>query len=80
MLITVYILMQVAGSRKMLDLELMSFTQGSHFMANDKCQLPDGSFRKQRKGVYFRVLSGLIIGLISFLIFFQDTKRFMYRH
>lgn len=41
---------QVAGSRKVLDLELMSFTQGSHFMANDKCQLPDGSFRKQKKG------------------------------
>ncbi|CAG7711653.1 unnamed protein product, partial [Allacma fusca] len=24
--------------------------QGSHFMANDKCQLPDGSFRKLKKG------------------------------
>lgn len=41
---------QVPGSRKVLDLELMSFTQGSHFMANDKCQLPEGSFRKQKKG------------------------------
>lgn len=41
---------QVPGSRKVLDLELMTFTQGSHFMANDRCQLPDGSFRKQRKG------------------------------
>jgi hypothetical protein len=37
----------------MLDLELMAetFKDGSHFMSNDKCQLPDGSFRKQRKGI-----------------------------
>lgn len=41
---------QVAGSRHMLDLEDLVFTQGSHFMANKRCQLPDGSFRKQRKG------------------------------
>lgn len=41
---------QVPGARKVLDLELMSFSQGSHFMANDKCQLPEGSFRKQKKG------------------------------
>jgi pre-mRNA-splicing helicase BRR2 len=35
---------------KVLDLEDLAFTQGSHFMANKRCQLPDGSFRKQRKG------------------------------
>ena len=34
----------------MLDLEDLSFKDGSHLMANKKCQLPDGSFRKQRKG------------------------------
>lgn len=34
----------------MLDLEDLVFAQGSHFMANKRCQLPDGSFRKQRKG------------------------------
>ena len=34
----------------MLDLEDLTFTSGSHLMANKKCQLPDGSFRKQRKG------------------------------
>ncbi|CAK8692210.1 U5 small nuclear ribonucleoprotein 200 kDa helicase-like [Clavelina lepadiformis] len=33
-----------------LDLEDLEFSQGSHFMANKKCQLPDGSYRKQRKG------------------------------
>uniref|UniRef100_A0A672R2G9 U5 small nuclear ribonucleoprotein 200 kDa helicase n=1 Tax=Sinocyclocheilus grahami TaxID=75366 RepID=A0A672R2G9_SINGR len=37
-------------SRQLLDLEDLAFTQGSHFMANKRCQLPDGSFRKQRKG------------------------------
>ena len=34
----------------MLDLEDLTFKDGSHLMANKKCQLPDGSFRKQRKG------------------------------
>lgn len=41
---------QVAGTRKVLDLDDLIFSQGSHFMSNKKCQLPDGSFRKQRKG------------------------------
>uniref|UniRef100_A0A6Q2XD83 U5 small nuclear ribonucleoprotein 200 kDa helicase n=1 Tax=Esox lucius TaxID=8010 RepID=A0A6Q2XD83_ESOLU len=36
--------------KQLLDLEDLAFTQGSHFMANKRCQLPDGSFRKQRKG------------------------------
>lgn len=34
---------------KMLDLEDLSFQQGSHFMANKRCQLPEGSFRQQHK-------------------------------
>ncbi|XP_076308174.1 U5 small nuclear ribonucleoprotein l(3)72Ab isoform X1 [Tachypleus tridentatus] len=42
-------IMQIAQC-KQLDLEDMAFSQGSHFMANKRCQLPDGSFRKQRKG------------------------------
>ncbi|XP_067928050.1 U5 small nuclear ribonucleoprotein 200 kDa helicase-like [Watersipora subatra] len=33
-----------------LDLEDLSFAQGSHFMANKTCQLPNGSYRKQKKG------------------------------
>ena len=33
-----------------LNLEDIQFQQGSHLMANKKCQLPEGSFRKQRKG------------------------------
>lgn len=40
----------VPGSRQLLDLEDLAFSQGSHFMSNKRCQLPDGSFRKQRKG------------------------------
>lgn len=40
----------VPGSRQIVDLEDLVFAQGSHFMANKRCQLPDGSFRKQRKG------------------------------
>ena len=34
----------------MVDLEDLSFKDGSHLMANKKCQLLDRSFRKQRKG------------------------------
>lgn len=41
---------QVPGSRQRLELKDLIFSQGSHFMANKRCQLPDGSFRKQRKG------------------------------
>ena len=41
---------QVQGTRNLIDLEDITFAQGSHFMANKRCQLPDGSFRKQRKG------------------------------
>ncbi|XP_045467898.1 putative U5 small nuclear ribonucleoprotein 200 kDa helicase [Harmonia axyridis] len=41
---------QVTGSRHLIDLEDLVFNQGSHFMANKRCQLPEGSFRKQRKG------------------------------
>lgn len=41
---------QVAGHRKTLDLDELVFHDGSHFMSNKRCQLPDGSFRKQRKG------------------------------
>ena len=35
---------------EMLNLEDIKFTQGGHFMGNKKCQLPEGSFRKQKKG------------------------------
>lgn len=40
----------VSGHRQVLDLEDLVFAEGSHFMSNKRCQLPDGSFRKQRKG------------------------------
>ncbi|KRX42392.1 U5 small nuclear ribonucleoprotein helicase [Trichinella nativa] len=36
--------------RQFLDFDDLIFAQGSHFMSNKRCQLPDGSFRKQRKG------------------------------
>ncbi|KAL7981319.1 hypothetical protein Chor_002215 [Crotalus horridus] len=41
---------EALAPRQVLDLEDLVFAQGSHFMANKRCQLPDGSFRKQRKG------------------------------
>lgn len=34
----------------MLDLDSLAFARGSHFMANAKCQLPQGSYRVQKKG------------------------------
>ena len=33
-----------------LDLEALAFEQGGHLMANQKCTLPPGAFRTQRKG------------------------------
>lgn len=41
---------QIPGSRSNVDMDDLIFAQGSHFMSNKRCQLPDGSFRKQRKG------------------------------
>lgn len=41
---------QSLGNVQNLDLEDLTFGLGSHLMANKRCQLPDGSFRKQRKG------------------------------
>lgn len=41
---------EIAGERMILELDELCFSNSSHFMANKKCQLPDGSYRKQRKG------------------------------
>jgi pre-mRNA-splicing helicase BRR2 len=34
----------------LLDLDALKFNQGGHLMSNQKCSLPAGSFRTQRKG------------------------------
>jgi pre-mRNA-splicing helicase BRR2 len=36
--------------KKTVDLESMAFSQGGHLMSNKKCKLPDGSFKRARKG------------------------------
>ncbi|EJD54668.1 Sec63-domain-containing protein [Auricularia subglabra TFB-10046 SS5] len=36
--------------RAMVDLEAMAFSQGGHLMANKKVKLPDGSFKRSKKG------------------------------
>ncbi|XP_055327556.1 U5 small nuclear ribonucleoprotein 200 kDa helicase-like [Paramacrobiotus metropolitanus] len=41
---------QVAGMRKMLDLNDLTFQQGSHFMANRSCDLPLNTTRTTHKG------------------------------
>ncbi|KAF5370279.1 hypothetical protein D9758_006929 [Tetrapyrgos nigripes] len=33
-----------------VDLESMAFSQGGHLMSNKKCKLPDGSFKRSKKG------------------------------
>jgi len=40
----------LAGSGKLLDLESLTFQQGSHLMTNNRCELPDKSWRAQKKG------------------------------
>ena len=36
--------------RKMVDLESMAFSQGARLMSNKKCKLPEGSFKRSKKG------------------------------
>lgn len=36
--------------KRTVDLEGMAFSQGGHLMSNKKCKLPDGSFKRARKG------------------------------
>jgi pre-mRNA-splicing helicase BRR2 len=36
--------------RQMLDLDALMFQQGSHLMSNKKVKLPDGSFKRTKKG------------------------------
>lgn len=40
----------MGGAVQQVDLDDLAFQQGSHLMANKRCHLPDGSFRKQKKG------------------------------
>lgn len=56
----------VQGSRQIIDFEDLVFAQGSHFMANKRCQLPEGSFRKQRKGK--------LICFFLYETYFYDTE------
>ena len=48
--VVVSIFFQPLDSTAILDLDDLTFAQGSHLMANKRCQLPEGSYRKQRKG------------------------------
>ena len=41
---------QLMQPTDMLEIDDLIFAQGGHLMANKRCQLPDGSFRRQRKG------------------------------
>ena len=36
--------------KKTVDLERMAFSQGGHLMSNKKCKLPEGSFKRAKKG------------------------------
>jgi pre-mRNA-splicing helicase BRR2 len=38
------------ASQKLVDLESLQFQQGSHLMGNDRCELPEKSWRAQKKG------------------------------
>jgi pre-mRNA-splicing helicase BRR2 len=36
--------------KRAVDRESMAFSQGGHLMSNKKCKLPDGSFKRAKKG------------------------------
>ncbi|CAG8585503.1 9938_t:CDS:2 [Funneliformis caledonium] len=39
-----------ATPKAIVDLESLTFTQGGHLMSNKKCKLPEGSFKRSKKG------------------------------
>jgi pre-mRNA-splicing helicase BRR2 len=39
-----------AAGRRLLELENLTFSQGSHLMSNRRCELPSGSYRTAKKG------------------------------
>lgn len=40
----------IVQPKAMVDLEGMAFSQGGHLMSNKKCKLPEGSFKRAKKG------------------------------
>ncbi|XP_027106928.1 DExH-box ATP-dependent RNA helicase DExH12-like [Coffea arabica] len=40
----------LSGQRQLIDLDSLAFNQGGLLMANKRCELPEGSFRNQKKG------------------------------
>jgi pre-mRNA-splicing helicase BRR2 len=40
----------VVQPQRIIDLESMAFAQGGHLMSNKKCKLPEGSFKRSKKG------------------------------
>jgi len=62
------LLTQALESMNIIDIDDLVFAQGSHFMANKKCQLPEGSFRKQKKGIYTLPLQTRNTVIVLFLV------------
>jgi hypothetical protein len=68
-----------------VNLEDLAFAQGSHFMANKSCRLPDGSFRLQKKGyeeVHVPALKQPTLdpGEVSFSFLFSNYSSFSFIH
>jgi pre-mRNA-splicing helicase BRR2 len=40
----------IVQPKRAVDLESMAFSQGGHLMSNKKGKLPDGSFKRAKKG------------------------------
>jgi pre-mRNA-splicing helicase BRR2 len=40
----------IVQPKRTVDLDSMAFSQGGHLMSNKKCKLPDGSFKRAKKG------------------------------
>jgi pre-mRNA-splicing helicase BRR2 len=43
-------MLKSSGSEKLLDLDSLQFNQGGHLMTNKRCELPEKSWRAQKKG------------------------------
>ncbi len=55
------------GPKQLLNLDALTFAQGSHLMANNKCVLPEGSMRRQQKVRRCHAVSAvLVVDLTAF--------------
>ncbi|CAF0874013.1 unnamed protein product, partial [Didymodactylos carnosus] len=71
---------EFSNSQHVLNLEDLVFTQGSHFMANKTCTLPEGSYSCQKKGyeeIYVPSLKPMLLDPDEVLFLITNLPRYV---